>query len=283
MCSGTHGLYLQVCVYDLRLYTLFFPLNESSTFLLFQQISELRRWCQIITCLTTKQRAGSIAFLGETGNIPGLLQPCSNLRFNALLTSAHGGITPVDVGWDWWEPGALHWMGMAKARSSERPCTGKAGWLLPPSSNCGWGLQTEPRWAAVCSGVADSQVIHQKIAVSGLGESSARGTSLQDAQFHRAPVDTISLIPVQEEGVQAKVMHFKAFFAKLRGFAFYLKVSFWVWAAFQVMLKVKFSQLFWAGTYQQRSCGSRMGKGKDDTSLFWFLRSVLGRVTVLQP
>lgn len=78
----------------------------------------------------------------------------------------------------------------------------------------------------LCGGVADSQVIHQKIAVSGLGESSACGTSLQDAQFHRALVDTISLIAVQEEGVQAKVMHFKAFFAKLRGFAFYLKVSF---------------------------------------------------------
>lgn len=117
-------------------------------------------------------------------------------------------------------------MGMARARSS----------LLHRESRVAFTPQLK-LWVRVadraqvscsllCGGVADSQVIHQKIAVSGLGESSACGTSLQDAQFLRAPVDTISLIAVQEEGVQAKVMHFKAFFAKLRGFAFYLKVSF---------------------------------------------------------
>lgn len=81
--------------------------------------------------------------------------------------------------------------------------------------------------SSVCGGVIDSQlIIHQKVAVSGLGESSPCGSSLQGAGFHRAPVGTVSLIPVQEEGVKAKVRHFKAFFAKLTGFAFYLKVSF---------------------------------------------------------
>lgn len=80
----------------------------------------------------------------------------------------------------------------------------------------------------VCGGVIDSWlIVHQKIAVSGLGESSPCGClPFKPAQFHRAPVDTVSLIPVREEGVKARVRHFKAFFAKLRGFAFYLKVSF---------------------------------------------------------
>lgn len=132
---------------------------------------------------------------------------------------------------------------------------GKQGGFHPPRSNCGWGLQRKPKWAAVWSVVL---IIHQKAAVSGLGESSPCGSSLQDAQFHRAPVGTVSLIPVQEEDVKAKVRHFKAFFAKLRGFAFYLKVSFWISAPFQVMLKVKLSRLFWAGAHQQRSCSSRI-------------------------
>lgn len=51
-------------------------------------------------------------------------------------------------------------------------------------------------------------------------------SSLQDAQFHRAPVDTVSLMPVQEEVIKALAGHFKEFFAKLSGFAFYPKVSF---------------------------------------------------------
>lgn len=144
---------------------------------------------------------------------------------------------------------------MARARSSRRTCTGKAGWLLPPRSSCGWGLRSELqfglRWGHW------QLIVHQKIAVSGLGESGPGGSSLEDAVSQSSCGHSLSG-SVPEEGVKAKVRHFKVFFAKLRSFAFYLKVSFWISAPIQVILKVKLSQLFWAGTYQQRSCSSQM-------------------------
>lgn len=80
-------------------------------------------------------------------------------------------------------------------RSLERTCTGKAGWIFTPQVKLWMRIAKEAQVSCslVCGGVIDSQlIIHQKVAVSGLGESSPCGSSLRDAQFHRAPVGTVS-------------------------------------------------------------------------------------------
>lgn len=85
-------------------------------------------------------------------------------------------------------PGA--WRGLSQ---------GKQGSFFPPGQAVGERIAEEAQVSCslVCGGVIDSQlIIHQKAAVSGFGESSPCGSSLQEAQFHRAPVGTISLIPV---------------------------------------------------------------------------------------
>lgn len=291
MCSGTHGLYFQVCVYDLRLYTLFFPLNESSTFLLFQQISELRRWCQIITCLTTKQRAGSIAFLGETGNIPGSLQPCSNLRFNALLASAHGCITRVDVGWDWWEPGVpglcTGW-GWSELGAWRELAQGQGGGFTPRSS-CGWGLQTKPKWAQFGLWWGDWELVNRpsesysrawvKVVLVGvLPFNMHTFTELLLTQSHWFLCEKKVAKP--RWGISKHSLQNPEVLLFTLRFHFESQLHFW-WCWKWNSASSSGLELTNKGLAAHKWLA--VVKGKDYTSFFWFLRRVLWRIKVLQP
>lgn len=111
---------------------------------------------------------------GNCGNIPGSLQPYSNLRFNALLIPAHHLSI---AGWDWlrgrscWPLGCV---GMVRAWSLQREV-----WVafttqvrtVYEDCKCQHSVS-----CLVCCGVTGSWLIfHQKFAVSGLGQSSPCG------------------------------------------------------------------------------------------------------------
>ena len=198
--------------------------------------------------------------------------------------------------WGWSEPGACR--RTCKGRepgTCRRTCKGRVGWLLAPGSNCVWELQMKPnmscRGSLVCCGATDSWLIsHHKIAVSGLGESSPG----QCPPFKTHGFT--ELLWIQPHWFLCKKRLSKLWqgisknsLQNSRGFTFHPKVSFWISALFQVMLKseTQIALLGWS-SYQRKSHKScracmqrRWIRKTSNSSFFLFLRSILWSVTVL--